>query len=116
MIAEVDLLFPYPSLLRRVRRQVEAGEDLGSAIEKAGLRRLLPPSFNAMILLGEKSGKFEESLGQLRALYAAQAHKRQAIMSQFLLPIGILIAAFFVLLTQLSFFIPLVWNGDALLL
>ena len=98
----------YERSVRRVRQRILQGESLGDAWNaEKGRRALAPASFCGLVLLGERSGMLPDAFGRLAEFYGRQAEKRVRIISDALMPLGVLLLGGITLSVELAVFLTL---------
>ncbi|NIA15288.1 MAG: hypothetical protein GWP08_14560 [Nitrospiraceae bacterium] len=76
--------------LRGMSDYARIGHSFGEISEDQ--TRVLPPSFRAMLVLGESTGQVPEALERVADLYRLQAYKTQSFITNAVIPAGVLVA------------------------
>lgn len=104
MVSEAEVHPLYRSALRRVRARVLEGEPLADALDAERCFAPVPKSFRGMVAVGERSGLLPDALARIADMYRHIADTRAAIVSDMLLPFGVLVLAAITLTVQLSLY------------
>ncbi len=107
MIAAAEVHPYYRALLRRVRARVLEGETLAAAFDSERGLAPVPKSFRGMVAVGERSGLLPDALSRIADVYRRVADARASIVSDMLLPFGVLLLAAITLVVQLSLYLTL---------
>jgi type II secretory pathway component PulF len=102
-------------LVRRVRDRLLQGDGFGDAWKAESPARLVPPSFPALVALGERAGMLPEALGRLAELYQTDVNKWARICSDAVLPFGVLALGGFTFMVEISVYVSIMGISDTIL-
>ena len=104
----------YKILLSRVHRHVLQGETLAASFDKEAITVPVPKTFRSLVAVGEQSGMVPQALGQIVELYRRDVEKRARLMSDAIMPFGVLCLGFITLIVELAVFGVMIGLADSI--
>lgn len=106
----------YSRTVRSINRRIVQGESFSVACASESGAGLIPASFRGFTALGEQSGMLPEALGRIADIYQSEAEKRIRILSDLVLPLGVLCLGAVTLMIELTLFMTMTSIVDSLML
>ena len=91
-------------LLKKGRGELQEGASFGAYLKKA---RLIPPFMSSLIIVGEESGKLDDSLNEIANIYERDTDEAIKIFSTLLEPVMILVMGLVVGFIVIAMLLPI---------